>query len=216
MACSALKEALGSLARCTRGPIACQCWGVGLSHPAAVLETRPGSSPWYGELASGGIYTQSDPIGLAGGINTYTYVEGNPISFFDPEGLIRYNAPAPRTVPVAGETLSALHCVESCLQAATGNPGLDLLITGGAERSSHSKNSHHSKGEACDVAGDRFNPGLTNANVGACAASCGFGAGQFESFSSKPNKDHWHLQLKPGNGVPIISPNIPLPTRRFP
>jgi hypothetical protein len=99
-------------------------------------------------------------------------------------------------VPPWGANAHALQCTVNCAG------GTDVLVTGGAEQSGHSKHSLHYENKAVDIVGPPYN-NLKHAVMMQCAGLCGYTHGWWEVKGS-PERDHWHFQIGERGRVPVL------------
>lgn len=102
--------------------------GVMIRLPGQYYDTETGTHYNYFRHydPSTGRYMESDPIGLAGGINTYAYVNDNSLRFIDPLGLCSQK-PQPSTPNPDSDQFSVNDCIKRYLDNKYGNAKLNFV-----------------------------------------------------------------------------------------
>ncbi len=148
-------------------------------------------------------------------MNLFNYTNQDPLNRVDPFGLLWYWPPdLEKTVPPTGKTLEALKSLERNLGAEDLFAGKGLLVTGGKEKSGHTKGSLHYENKAIDIAGKVFQS-FTDDQVFEAARKAGFTHGMYEDQYEDPAKRHWHLQIGSGLGVPELQNPKPGSTKSY-
>ena len=112
-----------------------------LSHGMHWRKRRAYGGPSYGRTVynyfrdydpATGKYIQSDPIGLAGGLNTYLYANANPLRFIDPLGLrptVNPKGPDGRPIEHDCQKMCIVDAIGSSMLAAATGYGIGALVS---------------------------------------------------------------------------------------
>lgn len=144
-----------------------------------------------------GRYTVGDPIGLAGGLNIYSYGWNDPTRNSDPLGLRVLN---PRNYPVSADVMLALWEMNRRIGCEK-----DIVITGGDRTPGATigagSGSTHVKGLAADISV----PGQSHLQTANQASATGLfgGVGWYEEGYRGPRNEGPHVHVDLRDGPPV-------------